>query len=119
MSFPAYALSRDPSYVAPSARAVSTNPPVGSAPTTVAVACFSVVAAADPGVLPQVIGVFAKRGLVPCQCYATIAGADGADLHVDLQIADLERRTRDCIAETLRQIVAVETVLTSDRQMAR
>ena len=35
-------------------------------------ACFSVVARAEPGVLPRVIELFAKRGLVPTRCHARV-----------------------------------------------
>ncbi len=83
------------------------------------VTCFSLVAAADPGVLPRVIQVFAKRGLVPCQVFATIAGPDGCDLHVDLQVAGLDGLQRHTIAASLRQIVSVDTVLTALRTRAR
>lgn len=82
------------------------------------VSCFSVVAKAEPGVMPRVIQVFAKRGLVPTQWYSIIVGTVRQDLHIDMQVADLDPRLREVIAETLRQLVSVETVLTSEKSRA-
>ncbi len=91
----------------------------GFAPSrTLPVSCFSVVATADPGVMPRVIQVFAKRGLVPSQWYSIIHGPTGQDLHIDVQVPDLDPRLRELIAETLRQMVCVETVLTSEKNRA-
>lgn len=82
------------------------------------VSCFSVVAKAEPGVMPRVIQVFSKRGLVPSQWYSIIHGSVGQDLHIDVQVPDLDPRLRELIAETLRQMVSVETVLTSEKNRA-
>ncbi|MGF1641945.1 MAG: hypothetical protein ACFCUO_13445 [Rhodospirillales bacterium] len=85
---------------------------------TDSVACFSVVAAAAPGVMPRVLGIFAKRGLVPCQWYSTRHGRLGEDLHIDVQVAGMEVRLREQIAEALRQVVEVDVVLTSEKRRA-
>lgn len=76
-------------------------------------ACFSVHAATDPSVMPRVLEVFAKRGLVPSRWYSTLDGTRGEELHIDIQIADLEPGMGDRLAQSLRQLVCVETVLTS------
>ncbi len=86
-------------------------------PSSLRLTCFSVVASADPGVMPRVIQVFAKRGLVPHRWFSTIALA-GESLHMDLHVADLDAQVRDSLARALRQIVAVETVLTSESRVA-
>ncbi len=89
----------------------------GFAPSrSLPVSCFSVVAKAEPGVMPRVIQVFAKRGLVPSQWYSTIHGSLSRDLHIDVQVPDLDPRLRELIAETLRQMISVETVLTSEKK---
>jgi hypothetical protein len=38
--------------------------------------CFSVQAAADPGMLPRVLELFAKRNLVPSRCHAVVTGPE-------------------------------------------
>ena len=81
-------------------------------------ACFSVVAAAEPGVMPRILELFAKRGLVPSQWFSTRTGHDRRGLHIDFQVENMEAPLRDQIAACLRQIVEVETVLTSEKRRA-
>ncbi|MCW5700393.1 MAG: hypothetical protein KIT00_11185 [Rhodospirillales bacterium] len=83
------------------------------------VSCFSVVASAEPDVMPRVLEVFAKRGLVPSQWYSSVSGPRGRDLHIDVQIGDLDVPSRERIANSLRQIVYVELVLTSEKRLSQ
>src|SRR6266478_2318348 len=78
-------------------------------------ACFSVHAHAEPGVMPRVLELFAKRGLVPRLWHSAAAGTA---LTIDVQIGGLGRDTVDYIAHCLRQIVGVEAVLTTERRAA-
>ena len=73
--------------------------------------CFSVQARAEPGVMPRVVELFAKRGLVPQKWHST-AAAEG--LMIDVQMGGLDRDLASYIARCMRQIVGVETVLTSE-----
>ena len=73
--------------------------------------CLAVRAAADPGTLPRLLEVFAKRGLVPAKLFCVATGSD--ELTVDLQIAGLEPDLGGVIANQLRSQVGIETVLTS------
>jgi len=77
-----------------------------------ATACFSVHAHAEPGVMPRVLELFAKRGLVPSAWHSTVCGTDRAELTIDIQVCGLGRDLMDYIAACLRQIVSVEAVLT-------
>jgi acetolactate synthase small subunit len=86
----------------------------GAYPRTV---FFSLQARAEPGIMPRVIELFAKRGLVPQQWHSI---ARGSALTIDVQIGDLDRDLGDYIARSMCQIVGVESVLTSqDRPSAR
>ncbi len=87
-----------------------------AADAAASVACFSIVADAEPGVLSRLLQVFAKRGLVPSRLYGSRGGPGGEDLHIDLQVAGLDARLVAVIAETLRQVVSVQCVLTSERR---
>ena len=71
---------------------------------------FSLQARAEPGIMPRVVELFAKRGLVPHKWHSTAAG--GA-LTIEVQIAGIGRDLADYFARCMRQIVGVETVLTS------
>jgi acetolactate synthase small subunit len=93
--------------------------PVSPGTTSPAVSCFSLVAAADPGVLARVIDTFAKRGLIPSQVYSTLVGPRSEDLHIDLQVCGIDAHLREVIAERLRQTVCVQIVLTSEKRRAQ
>jgi acetolactate synthase small subunit len=73
--------------------------------------CFSVQARAEPGVMPRVVELFAKRGLVPEQWHST---ASGEALTIDVEIGGLDRDLSGYIARCMRQITGVLTVLTSE-----
>ena len=74
--------------------------------------CFSVQAVAEPGVMPRILELFAKRGLVPQKWQSTVAGTV---LAIDVQTGELGRDTADYIARCMRQIAGVDAVLTSER----
>ncbi len=79
------------------------------------VACFSIQAEAEPGVMPRVLELFAKRGLVPRRWVSDVTGPGGRELAIDVQIAGLAPETQAYLARCLRQIWGVGTVLTSER----
>jgi len=78
-------------------------------------ACFSVHAHAEPGVMPRVLELFVKRGLVPSAWHSWTTGTDQTELTIDIQMRGLGRDAMDYIAAGLRQITFVEVVLTSER----
>ena len=80
-----------------------------------ATACFSVHAHAEAGVMPRVLELFAKRGLVPSAWHSTVCGTDRAELTIDIQMRGLGRDLMDYIAACMRQIAYVEVVLTSEK----
>jgi hypothetical protein len=82
-------------------------------PETQPTACFSIHAAAEAGVIPRVAELFAKRGLVPT---SWIGRVNGRELTIDLQMPGLDTGAAQYIARCLRQIVAVEVVLVSEKQ---
>ena len=79
-------------------------------------ACFAVHAAAEPGVMPRVLELFAKRGLVPSSWHSTVGGADGGELTIDIQVRDMARELCDYVAACLRQLPYVEVVLTFEKE---
>jgi hypothetical protein len=83
-----------------------------------ATAYFSVHAHADPGVMPRVLELFAKRGLVPSAWHSSTSGTDQAGLTIDIQMYGLGREASDYIAACLRQIAYVEVVLSSEKRHA-
>src|SRR5258706_15616142 len=87
--------------------------PVAASDAPFVAVCFSVQAAAEPGVMPRVLELFAKRGLVPQKWQSTVFGTA---LVIDVQAGGLGRDTADYIARCMRQIAGVDAVLTSERR---
>ena len=77
----------------------------------VATACFSVHARTEPGVMPRILELFAKRGLVPSRWHSAIDGPDGGELTIDIHVQGMDGPLADYVAACLRQIVGVEAVL--------
>jgi hypothetical protein len=77
-------------------------------PETQPTACFSVHAEAEPGVMPRVLALFAKRGLVPTSWHSRVSAGE---LTIDLQMKGLDGATAAYLAACLRQVVSVTTVL--------
>jgi len=77
-----------------------------------ATACFAVHARAEPGVMPRVLELFAKRGLVPSFWQSSTSG-DREQLNIDIQMRGLGSETIDYMAACLRQIAFVERVVVS------
>jgi hypothetical protein len=76
-------------------------------------ACFSVHGLADPGLLPRVAGLWAKRGLVPTRCHSAVCGQGDSELYIDIEMAGLGVDLATQIAGELRQIWGVTQVLMS------
>jgi acetolactate synthase small subunit len=79
-------------------------------------ACFSVHAHAESGVMPRVLELFAKRGLVPSAWNSATHGTDQTQLTIDIQMRGLGRDLMDYLAACLRQIAYVEVVLTTEKR---
>ncbi len=108
MSAQSPALRADPE---PSRSAAAPAPAV--APQSVF--CFSVLAEAEPGVMPRVLELFAKRGLVPRRWVSDVSGPGGRDLSIDVQVAGVDAETHAYMARCLRRIWGVHRVLTSEK----
>lgn len=79
---------------------------------------FYVSAVADPGILPRVIQVFAKRGMIPNRIDITPIHPASSEIMLDIQIDDLEDHCPHHMAEVLRQIIGVESTCIAERQLS-
>ncbi|HVJ41494.1 MAG TPA: hypothetical protein VM639_08350 [Dongiaceae bacterium] len=97
------------------------SPPASHSPV-VDVHCFSVRADLDPGLLPRLLELFAKRGLWPSKFYSQALASEQpgqpTEAVIDIQIAGLDCATCDHIAMQFRGMVGVQSVLTSLRASA-
>jgi acetolactate synthase small subunit len=94
-------------------RSLAANPADDELPVT---ACFSIHARAEPGAMPRVLELFAKRGLVPSVWHSATCETDQTLLTIDMQMRGLGREVMDYIAACLRQMPFVEVVLTSEKR---
>jgi len=79
-------------------------------------ACFSVHARAEPGIMPRVLELFAKRGLVPSSWHSTTSGVCDGELTIDIQMRGMPEDLADFIAARLCQMADIESVLTSQKR---
>ena len=86
-------------------------------PETRPTACFAVHARAEPGVMPRVLELFSKRGLVPSSWHSSVGGPEDDELTIDVQVKGMEGELTDYVAACLRQLPYVEVVLTSEKRV--
>ena len=84
--------------------------PVPAVDAGAALLQFRMTADADPGMLPRLLQVFAKRSLVPEALRAERRG-DGDSLSIELRIPEIEPSRAMHVAACLRATVGVRTVL--------
>ena len=75
--------------------------------------CYDVTALADPGVLPRLLELFAKRGLVPGEvsAYRDHQGGDDDDtLSISVSAGGVDRMAAEHIAQCMAQVVGVVAV---------
>ncbi|MBP2299517.1 hypothetical protein [Azospirillum picis] len=73
---------------------------------------FSLLADADPGTLPRVLELVAKRGLVPLALDSRLT--DGDSLTITMEVGDLAQAETDHIGRCLGQIPMVAQVATAE-----
>ena len=76
---------------------------------------FAVRADADPGTLPRVLELFAKRGLVPLSLNSRLLGGEVA---VEIEVTGMVAAESNHVGNCLRQIPMVLAVTVSERDMA-
>ncbi|MBL6945727.1 MAG: hypothetical protein ISR47_03720 [Rhodospirillales bacterium] len=81
-------------------------------------ACYSVHAPSDPSVMPRVLEVFTRRGLIPSVWHSTLCGAQAEEIQIDVQVAGIEPRMAELVAQALRQLVCVGCVMTSEKRQS-
>ena len=67
--------------------------------------------------MPRVLEIFAKRGLVPARCLNAVAGPRDGEIHIDIQLADADRELAERLAQSLRQVGSVQSVLTLEKRI--
>jgi len=90
------------------AAAAALSAPPSEALPAVGVFAFSIRAGVDPGVMPRVLELFAKRGLVPRRWVSTIVGDE---LTIEVEVNGLLPDVAEYIANCLRQVTFVDVVL--------
>jgi hypothetical protein len=83
------------------------------------VTCLSIVAKADPSVLPRILDMIAMFDLVPERCHVARSDAEpDRPLLIDLQIADLAERDCHLIQKKLERMLLATQILCSEKRLA-
>ncbi len=83
------------------------------------ISCFSIVAKADPSVLPRILDMIAMFDLIPEQCHVSRSDQEpGRPLLIDLQIADLAEEDAHLIEKKLERMIMVTQILISEKRRA-
>lgn len=75
-----------------------------------ATASFSVSAEPSPGLMPRVLELFAKRGLVPDEFHGRLAAGR---ITIEIRVDRIDQALADYIGRCLREVYLVERVLVS------
>jgi acetolactate synthase small subunit len=78
---------------------------------------FSIHADADPGVMPRLLELFAKRSLIPSRWHSDLEDPTGSapTLTIDLQVSGLNHQQINHVAASMRSMVSVISVLTYEK----
>ena len=101
---------------------LQTSPQTNASPThnppSNPVHCFSVTGMADPGLMPRIMELWAKRGLMPDRWHGGRTGPDGNDVYIDIETSQLDPALAMQVAETMRCTFGVSQVLVSEKRFA-
>ena len=93
--------------------------PVSGSSQTENTVCFSIHAPTDPSVMPRVLAVLSRQGIIPTVWHSMLCGTEQEEIRIDLKIAGVAPELADQLARCLRQLVSVRTVLASENHQAR
>lgn len=101
----------------PAAKTVTLAPPAAETRPTDPERCvgFCVLADADPGTLPRVLELVAKRGLVPLTLTSRLADEM---LTIEMEVQGMVHAESEHVGNCLRQIPMVAEVLVRERSAA-
>ncbi len=81
--------------------------------------CFSIVAKADPSVLPRVLDLVAMFDHVPERCHSSRLDFEPErPLMIDLQLADISDRDAHLFEKKLERMALVTQILSSEKRQA-
>ncbi|MBT5570220.1 MAG: hypothetical protein HOJ90_03280 [Alphaproteobacteria bacterium] len=95
-----------------------TNPANASLTRGNPVYCYSVTGIADPGLMPRITELWAKRGLMPERWHGGRTGMGEREMYVDIETSELNLDSALLIAELMRCIFGVSHVLLSEKRFA-
>ncbi len=94
------------------------HPHTQSEERTDAVHCFSVRAVADPGMMPRLMELWAKRGLLPDRWHGVRDETSGTYVDIDIESGDIDQALATQMAAAMRAMFGVSQVLVSEKRRA-
>ena len=83
-----------------------------------AVHCFSARAVADPGMMPRLMELWAKRGLVPDRWHGVREETSGTYVDIDIESGAVDHALATQMAAAMREVFGVAQVLLSEKRRA-
>ena len=80
--------------------------------------CFSVRAVADSGMMPRLMELWAKRGLMPDRWHGVREETSGTYVDIDIESGDVDQALAAQMAAAMREIFGVAQVLLSEKRRA-
>jgi hypothetical protein len=81
-----------------------------------AVHCFSVRAVADPGMMPRLMELWAKRGLLPDRWHGVRDEVGGTYVDIDIESGEIDHALATQMAAVMRAMFGVSQVLVSEKR---
>jgi hypothetical protein len=95
-----------------------TNPSRPSTTRGAPVYCYSVTGIADPGLMPRIMELWAKRGLMPERWHGGRTGLGEREMYIDIETSELDQERAQQVAESMRCVFGVSQVLLSEKRFA-
>ena len=80
--------------------------------------CYSVTGVADPGLMPRIMELWAKRGLIPKRWHGGRMGQGAREMYIDIETPELDAVAARRVAESMRCVFGMSQVLLFEKRFA-
>lgn len=95
-----------------------TDPSKPSLTRLAPVNCYSVTGVAGSGLMPLIMELWAKPGLIPERWHGGRMGQGAREMYIDIETSELDAAGARHVAESMRCVFGVTQVLLSEKRFA-